>query len=250
MQRYFIKETYEAKSEYSVAGENYHHIVRVMRMKPEDQLFLVFDNGVVILGEISSIDEQEVLIRELSKEDGDKELPVNVTIACGLPKGDKLEWIIQKGTELGGHGFIGFPAKNSIVKWDHKKRGNKVKRLEKIAQEAAEQSHRQLMPEVRLLEKEQELIDSFSTYDKVLIAYEESAKQGEQSLLAETLKTLKAGDDLLIVFGPEGGFSPEEIDVFKENGGVSCGLGPRILRAETAPLYALSAVSYQLEMLL
>lgn len=250
MQRYFINEPYENRSEFSVTGENYHHIVRVMRMKPENQLYLVFDNSVVIQGEIVSVNEQEVLVRELSKEETDKELPVNVTIACGLPKGDKLEWIVQKGTELGAHRFIGFPAKNSIVKWDHKKRGNKVKRLGKIAQEAAEQSHRQLMPEVLLVEQEQELIALFSQYDKVLIAYEESAKQGEQRVLVETLSQLKQGDSLLFVFGPEGGFSPEEIEIFNENGGISCGLGPRILRAETAPLYALSAVSYQLDMLL
>lgn len=250
MQRYFVDEVYENQPEFSVTGDNYHHIVRVMRMKPKDQLFLVFNNSVVIQGEITSIDEQEVLIRELSKEETDKELPVNVTIACGLPKGDKLEWIVQKGTELGSHCFIGFPAKNSIVKWDHKKRGNKVKRLGKIAQEAAEQSHRQFMPEVLLFEKEQELIDRFASYDKVLIAYEESAKQGERSVLAETLTQLKQGDNLLIVFGPEGGFSPDEIELFNQNGGISCGLGPRILRAETAPLYALSVISYQLEMLL
>ncbi|MBL1223975.1 16S rRNA (uracil(1498)-N(3))-methyltransferase [Enterococcus sp. BWR-S5] len=250
MQRYFINESYENQSEFSITGENYHHIVRVMRMKPEDQLFLAFTNKVVIQGEITAVTEEKVLVRELSKEESDKELPIHVTIACGLPKGDKLEWIVQKGTELGGHRFIGFPAKNSIVKWDHKKRGNKAKRLGKIAQEAAEQSHRQLMPEVLLLEKEQELIDSFSNYDKVLIAYEESAKQGERSVLADSLSKMKHGESLLILFGPEGGFSPDEIEAFNEQGGVSCGLGPRILRAETAPLYALSAISYQLEMLL
>lgn len=250
MQRYFINENYESHAEFSVIGENYHHIVRVMRMKPEDQLFLAFDNGVVIQGEITAINETDVLVRELSKEEANKELPVDVTIACGLPKGDKLEWVVQKGTELGSHRFIGFPSKNSIVKWDHKKRATKAKRLNKIAQEAAEQSHRQLMPQVQLLEKKQELLACFSEYDKVLIAYEESAKQGEKSVLAQTLAGLKSGDSLLIIFGPEGGFSPEEIEEFHEYGGVSCGLGPRILRAETAPLYALSAISYQLEMLL
>ncbi|MBL1228096.1 16S rRNA (uracil(1498)-N(3))-methyltransferase [Enterococcus sp. BWB1-3] len=249
MQRYFINETYEEKNLFSVNGENYHHIVRVMRMKPEDQLFLVFEDGIVILGEITEISDSEVQISEISKEEAVKELPIKVTIACGFPKGDKLEWIVQKGTELGAYHFIGFPAKNSIVKWDHKKKGNKAKRLEKIAQEAAEQSHRQWIPEITLVEKEQELIDQFSIYEKVLVAYEESAKQGERSTLAQTLTKMKPGEKLLIVFGPEGGFSPEEINLFEQNGGVLCGLGPRILRAETAPLYALSAVSYQFELL-
>lgn len=82
-----------------------------------------------------------------------------------------------------------------------------------------------------------------------MIAYEESAKQGERSTLAQTLTEMKPGEKLLLVFGPEGGFSPEEVNLFEQNRGVLCGLGPRILRAETAPLYALSTVSYQFELL-
>lgn len=91
-------------------------------------------------------------------------------------------------------------------------------------------------------------MDVFSRYDKVLIAYEESAKVGERSRFATALSELVVGESILIIFGPEGGFSPAEIEKFQEYGGVVCGLGPRILRAETAPLYALSAISYQFEL--
>ena len=248
MQRYFVKEDYQVAPVFHIEDDNYHHIVRVMRMKPKDQLYLVFQDSVVVLGEIVEISESAVSVCEIAKEETEKELPIKVTIACGLPKGDKLEWIIQKGTELGGHHFIGFPAKNSVVKWDHKKKKHKAKRLEKIAQEAAEQTHRQRVPQICLMDTEKELVTGFASYDKVLIAYEESAKQGEKSTLAKTLTSLEPGQSLLVVFGPEGGFSPEEIQVFEENKGILCGLGPRILRAETAPLYVLSAVSYQYEL--
>ena len=132
MQRYFMKEDYQEKDLYKVADENYHHIVRVMRMTPNDRCYLVFQNKTAILAEIVEIDSTSVYFKEISKEEMDKELPIEVTIACGLPKGDKLEWIVQKGTELGGNQFIGFPAKTSVVKWDHKKRAAKEKRLQKM----------------------------------------------------------------------------------------------------------------------
>lgn len=248
MQRYFLTEPYEAKAQYRITGENYHHIVRVMRMEPKQQVFLAFSDRLAIIAEITDITEEAVYLKEISKEQAEKELPINVTIACGYPKGDKLEWVVQKGTELGSHKFIGFPAKTSVVKWDHKKLAKKTERLKKIAIEAAEQSHRQFAPDVVLLEQEQALIDVFSSYDKVLIAYEESAKIGERSLFATALSELAQGESLLIIFGPEGGFAPAEIAEFQNHGGIICGLGPRILRTETAPLYALSAISYQFEL--
>ncbi|EOI03091.1 RsmE family RNA methyltransferase [Enterococcus moraviensis ATCC BAA-383] len=248
MQRYFLTEPYEVKEHYTITGENYHHIVRVMRMESGQQVFLAFSDQLAIIAEIIDITEEAVFLKEISKEQAEKELPVNVTIACGYPKGDKLEWVVQKGTELGSHRFIGFPAKASVVKWDSKKLVKKTDRLKKIATEAAEQSHRQFVPDIVLLEKEQELMDVFSRYDKVLIAYEESAKVGERSRFATALSELVVGESILIIFGPEGGFSPAEIEKFQEYGGVVCGLGPRILRAETAPLYALSAISYQFEL--
>ena len=229
MQRYFMKEDYQEKDLYKVADENYHHIVRVMRMTPNDRCYLVFQNKTAILAEIVEIDSTSVYFKEISKEEMDKELPIEVTIACGLPKGDKLEWIVQKGTELGGNQFIGFPAKTSVVKWDHKKRAAKEKRLQKIATE--------------------EIIAQFDSYDTVLVAYEESARQGEKSQLAQVLSTCQPGARLCVLFGPEGGFAPQEIEQFLQAGAKLCGLGPRILRAETAPLYLLSAVSYQMELL-
>ncbi len=107
-------------------------------------------------------------------------MPLQVTIASGYPKGDKLDLIVQKGTELGAAAFIGFPAQTSVVKWDQKKLQKKQQRLQKIAQEAAEQSQRQIAPAITLLDNAKAFWQSLSQYDAVLVAYEESAKQEKQ----------------------------------------------------------------------
>lgn len=247
MQRYILDETYPMAT-IELTGEPYHHIIRVMRMQAGDQVYLVFRNQVTIVAEISEITENSVFLEEKRKEEQQKELPIAITIASGFPKGDKLEWIVQKGTELGAAGFIGFPAEASVVKWDQKKREKKQQRLEKIAQEAAEQSQRQVLPSVELMD----LSSFFATlgeYDVLVIAYEEAAKEGELAHLAQVLQKMKTGQRLLAVFGPEGGILPKEIEKLTAAGGILCGLGPRILRTETAPLYLLSAASYQLELL-
>ncbi|WP_165005416.1 MULTISPECIES: 16S rRNA (uracil(1498)-N(3))-methyltransferase [unclassified Enterococcus] len=249
MQRYFLEESYQPKEQFTLKGEAYHHIVRVMRMTPEDQVYLAFSDQLAIIAEITEITEDEVHLTEIAKEENQKELPSMITIASGYPKGEKLDWIVQKGTEMGAHAFLGFPAKTSVVKWDSKKRMKRQQRLEKIAQEAAEQSHRQVVPKVELLESKAELYDNLSHYDIVLVAYEESAKKGEMTNLAKALSTAAAGSRILAIFGPEGGLVPEEIAQFEQMGGILCGLGPRILRTETAPLYLLGAASYQWELL-
>lgn len=249
MQRYFLEESYTPQERYEVTGEPYHHMVRVMRMNTGQQVYLAFQNRVSIIAEITDMTESTVVLKEIAKEQQVKELPIAITIASGYPKGDKLDLVIQKGTELGAASFIGFPAKTSVVKWDAKKLAKKQQRLEKIAQEAAEQSHRQVTPTVELIATEQEFLTKVATYDVIVVAYEESAKQGERAQLAQILQQVEPGTRLLAIFGPEGGLTSQEVATLVEMQGQLCGLGPRILRAETAPFYLLSAASYQLELL-
>lgn len=245
MQRYFIDQAYQPSVE--ISGEAHYHMSRVMRMTVDDQVFLVFNDQTAVKAKIVAIDNEQVTLEEVEKDDLQRELPIDVTIASGFPKGEKLELIVQKGTELGAHDFIAFPGESSVAKWDAKKQQKKQQRLNKIAQEAAEQSHRQALPTVNFA-SEKELIAHFTDYDAVLIAYEESAKQGEQAQLVQTFQQLKAGQKLLVVFGPEGGLTPKEIESFQAAGAKLCGLGPRILRTETAPFYLLSAVSFYYEL--
>lgn len=98
------------------------------------------------------------------------------------------------------------------------------------------------------METKKAFLERLSSYDVLLIAYEESAKQGEVANLVKVFKKLTSGSQILAIFGPEGGLTPDEIETFVEKGGILCGLGPRILRTETAPLYLLSAASYQWEL--
>ena len=245
MQQYFIKGC--PQSPLVVTDKDTaKHMFSVMRLKAGDQVTLVFDDGIKRLAQVLDSGHQSLEILEELADN--TELPVQVTIASGFPKGDKLEFITQKATELGASAIWAFPADWSVAKWDGKKQAKKSEKLEKIAQGAAEQSKRNLIPEVRLFDKQADFLATLADFDRIIVAYEESAKAGETAALVSALSGLAAGAKVLFIFGPEGGLSPDEIAAFDQAGAVSAGLGPRILRAETAPLYALTAVSVLLEL--
>lgn len=247
MQRYFVDKNED--NHFYISGDDYHHIVKVMRQKAGDSIICVNKDGNGAVCIIEEITDEQVIANVVKWEEGSVELPVSVSIVSGLPKGDKLEWVIQKGTELGASSFIPFAAARSVVKLDDKKAAKKVERWQKIAKEAAEQSHRHVLPEVSHPINIKSLIDLSKRFDHKLIAFEEDAKEGESSVLAKTLAKMEKGQSILFVFGPEGGLTEEEVSFLKANGFESCGLGPRILRTETAPMYALSAVSYHFELM-
>lgn len=247
MQRYFVDKMEQDR--FILEGDDRFHIVKVMRMGERDQIICVSPGGRSAVCEIAEITDESVAAEVVKWNDETTELPVRVAIASGLPKGDKLEWIIQKGTEMGAHRFIPFAAARSVVKLDEKKSGKKAERWQKIAKEAAEQSHRNILPEVTVPLDFRALLAESPKYDAKLVAYEEESRAGEASVFSETLAKIKPGDSLLMVFGPEGGLSEGEVDSLKEHGFQLCGLGPRILRTETAPLYALAAISYHLELM-
>jgi 16S rRNA (uracil1498-N3)-methyltransferase len=249
MQRYFINDRYSEDQPVVISGEVFHHIVRVMRMKEDDHIFVVFHDNTSAVARIETISSDSVGVRVVKWETGTKELPIKVAIASGLPKGDKLELIFQKGTELGADRFIPFNAGRSIVKWDEKKAKKKLDRWGKILKEAAEQSHRNVVPSVSSPVSFKELLTLSEQFDYTLVAYEEEARSGEQGNLSKTLSSIKDGQSILVVFGPEGGLTEKEVDLCKKEGFLACGLGPRILRTETAPLYVLAAISYQLELM-
>ena len=223
------------------------HMFSVMRLQADDQTVLVFDDGIKRLARV--VDSQSKSVEIIEELADNVELPVSVTIAMGFPKGDKLEFVAQKATELGMAALWAFPADWSVVKWDGKKLGKKAEKLEKITQGAAEQSKRNRIPAVRLFEKKADFLAQLTGFDQIILAYEEAAKEGEQANLVKALSGLETGQSVLVIVGPEGGVSPEEVAAFEGAGAVKTGLGPRILRAETAPLYALSAISYATELL-
>ncbi|MBS4217099.1 16S rRNA (uracil(1498)-N(3))-methyltransferase [Bacillus sp. FJAT-49711] len=249
MQRYFINESFRDQKFVRISGEDFHHITRVMRMDVGDPFYIVFENAKAASVKIKQITDSFVEADIIDLENEEKELPVYVAIASGLPKGDKLEWIIQKGTELGASEFIPFIASRSVVKWESKKEVKKLERWKRIAKEAAEQSHRQVLPVIQKPYILKELLQYSNNFDWKIVAYEEAAKEGEKSNLVRILQSAKPKDKILFVFGPEGGITVPEKNELITHGFEICGLGPRILRTETAPLYALTALSYQFELM-
>ncbi|HZH63081.1 MAG TPA: 16S rRNA (uracil(1498)-N(3))-methyltransferase [Metabacillus sp.] len=249
MQRYFLNEMKaNTGTTIHVTGDDVHHIARVLRMQAGHKIICCTKDGFEALCEIVEITNDQVQCFVLEWITVNRELPVSISIASGLPKGDKLEWIIQKGTELGASSFIPFNAARSIVKIESKKIGKKLERWNKIAKEASEQSYRNIIPKVLEPCDFQQVIELAKSYDVKVVAYEESAKQGEKKNLAKAFEEVNEGGSLLAVFGPEGGLTEKEIERLEQAGFHICSFGPRILRTETAPLYLLSAVSYYFEL--
>ena len=248
MQRYFMEyPKLSIGDQVSFSKDQSHHIQRVLRMKTGDQVIGVDQNRGAFLLELTIEESAEATVLEAI--DKVTELPVQVDFVCGLPKGSKLDHIVQKGSELGVFNVYPWQADRSVSKWDGKKSGRKIERLQKIATEASEQSHRNHEVQVKDLLSTKELLEIAAGYDHVLVAYEESAKQGETSRLASIFTNLKDDDRILMIFGPEGGISENEINQFEvlDNADL-VGLGHRILRTETAPLFALSALVYEMEL--
>ncbi|MET3574724.1 16S rRNA (uracil(1498)-N(3))-methyltransferase [Bhargavaea ullalensis] len=246
MQRYFLEEAFQSGNTALIAGEDARHIEKVMRMQIGDRVIAV-SAGEAFECEIISLGSDAVTVRKSGGALPGNEMPVQVTIAAGLPKGDKLDLIVQKGTELGMHALIPVAAERSIVRWDKQKSEKKIGRLQKIAKEAAEQSHRSVVPEIGGMLDLEGLIARSAEYDLLLMADEESAKDRSGRPIAGLMENVYHGQKVLAVFGPEGGISREEAEKLRRAGFIPASLGPRILRAETAPLYALAAISSEIE---
>ena len=248
MQRYFINQVIQSVGErLSVPKEQEHHMVKVMRMNVGECCEIVDEKEQLYIAKLTQVSPLELVIEEHKEQL--VELPIDVTIFVGLSKGDKLETIVQKATELGVHTIVPVEMKRNMVKWTKEKSQKKIERLQKIAQEAAEQSHRLHVPKVLDLMTLKESVVLAKQSTKALVAFEEVAKEGEAAALVRSFASLKEGDSIAFYFGPEGGFDVQEIEYLNSQEIHSCALGPRILRAETAPMYALGAVSYHFELL-
>ncbi len=237
MQRYFTKDVVEKGKAFELPESDVHHVRNVMRFKPGDTVHMVDASRQTYLCKLLTVEESVSLMPvELIEES--PELPIDVTVLCPLLKGEKFEWMLQKATELGAHAFQIYAADRSIVKLDDKKRRKRLERFEKIIKEASEQSRRQIIPQIGFEAGAIQL--DFEQFDHVFFAFEGNAGERAASL-AEAAGEAATGDHIAIIFGPEGGFSEREVERLSHFHSVH--LGPRIMRAETAPLYALSAIS-------
>ncbi|WP_268913149.1 16S rRNA (uracil(1498)-N(3))-methyltransferase [Lentilactobacillus sp. SPB1-3] len=245
MQHYFINSNLPDDHNIELPTDVAKHFVRVLRSEPGDQLEVVLNDHHVYLAELTKIDGQQAVCHIIRDLNHNVELPVKISLICGLPKQSKPEIIVQKSTELGVNEIIFTQMQRSVVHWDNKA-DKKISRLQEVAKSAAEQSHRNVVPKIKFAKQIADI--DMDDYDVHVVAYEESAKQGEQSNLSKAFSNMNSGDSAVFVIGPEGGVSDDEINHLSESQFISAGLGPRILRTETAPFYVLAAASYHFEL--
>ncbi|USG63877.1 16S rRNA (uracil(1498)-N(3))-methyltransferase [Brevibacillus ruminantium] len=243
MQRYFVEPHLFSEQEVRITGDDVHHIVNVMRAKSGEEIIVSDGAGRSARARLESLSAKEVVAAVTEFLEEKRELPIHITIGQGLPKGEKMEWILQKGTEMGAFAFFPFSSERTIVKLDAKKEAKKLERWRKIVKEAAEQSHRSVLPELLAPVSFRQILEASTRYTRAVIAYE---KEGTQTL-HQVFPALSPGDSLLVLIGPEGGFTPEEVSAAEAAGIASVALGPRILRTETACQYVLAAASFQFE---
>lgn len=241
MHRFFVPQLYN--EEMYIEGVDARHISKVLRMQPGAQLQIVSDDGVSAVAEITAIDSERVTVRCLEKLAESHEPRVKLVLAQGLAKGEKMDFIIQKAVEMGAYSVIPVAMEHSVVRLDGAKAAKKVERWQKIAESAAKQSKRDIIPEVQPVQSMGEMLAKCECQTKI-IAYE---CEDRLSLKA----ALRAGEaaggisELLLIIGPEGGISEGELEQARQAGAVPVSLGRRILRAETAGLVAISAIFYE-----
>ncbi len=244
MFNFFANEDQRTQKGYIISGDDYNHIANVLRMKTGDK-FLVSIGGKSDLCVITEITACEVLC-EIEEEDyNDTSLPIEIYLFQGLPKAEKMELIIQKCVELGVEGIYPTVMEHCVVKLDNKKKALKTERWQKIAESAAKQCKRSIIPKIHEPVSFKNAVELLSKMDLFLVPYEnELGMQATKNALSRIQKGTKIG----ILIGPEGGFSQKEIDFCTENGGNKISLGKRILRTETASITAVGMCMLYAEM--
>lgn len=254
LQRYFVYPDQWQESSVRILGDDAAHIAKVMRMRSGDQVILCDNLGRTVLAELVEIDSSLVKARILDDSLPSSEPACQLTLVQGLPKGDKLEYILQKGTEVGVARFQLIDTERCIVQIEPSKAGRKLERWRKIAKEAAEQSHRTKIPEIEVPLSFSNWLETAASFDLVLVCYEGKGLSGIRQALDAILEQRKheTGGDLsnplsvAVCIGPEGGFSISEINLAEASGARIVTLGPRILRTETAGLIAAACIFYHL----
>ena len=244
MQQYFLNEELNVDSTYELSKDDSNHIVRIMRKKINDKVYVVFNNEIKYICNIIDNNVDKVLITPYEQVDGSNELPIKITVAIPPLKNDKIEYLIQKITELGVSNIVLFNSERNIAKIKKDKVDSKLNRWNKIIKEAAEQSKRNIIPDITYVDSLGDLIRFSENYDYKVVAYEKESVNVDNINLKKLLTSDLNDKDVIAVFGSEGGLSEQEIDSLIEGKFDVIGLGKRILRAETAPLYFVSCVAY------
>ena len=239
MTRFFVDAEDMREDVIILEGQNAAH-ARVLRLKAGEQLLVCDGQGSECLCAVDAVDSGSLELHVLERRASASEPEVKASVYMALPKADKLEHVIQKATELGAAEIVTFPTARCVSRPDEKSLGKKLERWQKIAASASEQSGRGCIPQVVVLPSYSAALSRAARADKAIIFYEnERATTLHQALESGSYRTIS------LMSGPEGGWEETEIQQAQDAGLQVCTLGSRILRCETAPLCALSAVMYQ-----
>lgn len=234
MYNFFVEEQDRQGNSFRITGADYNHIRNVLRMQ-EGDTFLVSCGGTSCLCRLDCLESDAVVAQIVEEDYQNTELPVRFYLFQGLPKGDKMELIIQKTVELGVAGIIPVEMSRCVMKLDDKKKMARQARWQSISESAAKQSKRNVIPEVFDVLTYKQAMAKIKELDLFLVPYE-----NERGMAAtrDALAAIKPGMSVGILIGPEGGFDPQEVTQAQEAGAIIVSLGKRILRAETAAVTA------------
>lgn len=239
MHRFFVTSERLFADKIEIIGKDVRHIKDVLRLDIKDKIEIAID-GYIHICEIVSIQKDRILTEIKEKIKGTNESPIHIVLYQGLIKGNKMETVIQKCTEIGVKEFYPVELKRCVVKVnDVKKEKNKVERWNLIAEEAAKQCKRDILPEVHDIISFREMIELLKEEKNIVVPYEEE----KMNSIKGNLKL--NGNKIHLIIGPEGGFEPEEIEELKSIGAHIVTLGPRILRTETAGAVAVTILLYE-----
>jgi 16S rRNA (uracil1498-N3)-methyltransferase len=243
MSRLFIYQDLNINDEIVVSGEDVHHIIRVLRYRPGDVMRISDGRNVESLGVISDIDTRglEIKLKIIAKNKFKENKPF-ITLLQGLPKGEKFDWILQKNTEIGVSKFIPIVTQRTVVNIVQSKLKRRKERWEKIVKEAAKQSMRIDIPEVNQVLSFDSGLQEIKNHQLSIIPWEQEKKTSLKKIMKDIDKNISR---IAVFIGPEGGFSPDEVEKAKAAGAVPVSLGPRILRTETAAVATCSVIAYE-----
>ena len=243
MYHFFVSEEQINGENAYIEGSDVNHIANVLRMKPGEELLISVKGDWDYLCKIDDIETDRVNLKVLESME-QRELPVNITLLQGIPKSDKLEMIIQKAVELGVSEIIPVKTKRVVVKIDEKKVDTKVNRWNAIAESAAKQSKRSIIPKVYEPMSIDNVLEIVKDFGVKLIPYENADGIDKTRKILDSMDKTK---DIAVFIGPEGGFEEAEVERIKNSGFEVITLGKRILRTETAGLALLSNIMIRLE---
>ena len=245
MYQFFVEPSQIQGTRIVITGNDVNHIKNVLRMQQGEEIAVSNgEDGKEYRCGIEELYEDEIICTlRFVKEDG-VELPSKIYLFQGLPKADKMELIVQKAVELGVYEIIPVATKRAVVKLDEKKAKSKIARWQTIAEAAAKQSKRRIVPQIHSVMSFKEAVNYTKDMEIKIVPYE--LADGMEKT-REIINGLKPGQDVAIFIGPEGGFEESEIGLALENGIIPITLGKRILRTETAGFTVLSWIMYQLE---